>query len=89
MIYLAFFICFLYGFLVLYLSKGIDRLKDLENDQNKPVTSFSILVPFRNEALNLPGLLESIIALDYPTAQFELILIDDASSDASVVSSGT
>mgnify|MGYP000013208041 CR=1 FL=1 len=84
MIYLAFFICLLYGFLVLYLSKGFDRLKDLENVQNKPVTSFSILVPFRNEALNLPGLLESIIALDYPTAQFELILINDASSDASV-----
>ena len=84
MIYLAFFICLLYGFLVLYLSKGIDRLKDLENEQHKSETSFSILVPFRNEELNLPELLESIIALDYPTAQYELILINDASSDASV-----
>ena len=84
MIYLAFFICFLYGFLVLYLSKGIDRLKNTEPDQNKPVTSFSILVPFRNEEVNLPGLLESILTLDYPTTQFELILINDTSSDGSV-----
>ena len=84
MLYLAFFICFLYGFLVLYLSKGIDRLKDIIPDQDKAETSFSILVPFRNEELNLPGLLESIIKLDYPTEQFELIMINDDSSDSSV-----
>ncbi len=83
MIYVAFIICFLYGILILYFSKGIDRLKEIVSDQNKSVTSFSILVPFRNEELSLPGLLESIAALDYPKAQFELILINDASSDSS------
>ena len=83
MIYVAFIICFLYGILILYFSKGIDRLKEIVSDQNKSVTSFSILVPFRNEELSLPGLLKSIAALDYPKAQFELILINDASSDSS------
>ena len=83
MIYLAFFICLLYGFLILYLSKGIDRLKTINCDQNRPENSFSILVPFRNEELNLPTLLGSIIELDYPISQFELIVINDASSDAS------
>lgn len=84
MIYAAFIICFLYVLLILYFARGIDRLKDLVCDLNKPVTYFSILVPFRNEALNLPGLLESINALDYPADQFELILINDDSSDASL-----
>ncbi|MGB5321991.1 glycosyltransferase, partial [Lutimonas sp.] len=84
MIYVALIICFLYVLLILYFARGIDRLKDLVCDQNKPVTCFSILVPFRNEAISLPGLLDSVIALDYPTAQFEIILINDASSDASV-----
>ena len=84
MIYVALIICFLYVLLILYFARGIDRLKDLVCDQNKPVTCFSILVPFRNEAIGLPGLLDSVIALDYPTAQFEIILINDASSDASV-----
>ncbi len=83
MIYAAFIICFLYGFLILYFSKGIDRLKDLISDRERPVNFFSILVPFRNEALNLAGLLQSIVALDYPADQFELILINDNSSDAS------
>lgn len=84
MIYIAFIICFLYGLLILYYSKGSDRLKDLVYDQDKPVHFFSILVPFRNEELSLPEMLESIASLEYPVDQFELILINDASSDTSV-----
>ena len=83
MIYLAFFISLLYGFLILYLSKGIDRLKNTSIDHDSTVNSFSILIPFRNEELSLPILLKSVIALDYPTTQFEIILINDASSDSS------
>lgn len=84
MIYAAFIISFFYGFLILYLARGIDRLKYLTLDQNKPVTLFSILVPFRNEELSLPELLESINSIDFPVNQFELILINDASGDNSV-----
>jgi chlorobactene glucosyltransferase len=40
----------------------------------------SIIVPARNEEHNLPRLLRSLIALDYPT--FEVIVVDDASTDA-------
>lgn len=83
MIYLAFSISLLYGLLILYLGKGIDRLKAITIDHHTPVNSFSILVPFRNEELNLPDLLESMTALDYPTTQFEILLINDASSDSS------
>ncbi|TRX34037.1 glycosyltransferase [Flavobacterium sp. ZT3R18] len=44
-----------------------------------PKTSFTIIVPFRNEAENLPVLLESFSKLNYPTDLFEVILVDDAS----------
>jgi glycosyltransferase involved in cell wall biosynthesis len=44
-----------------------------------PKTSFTIIVPFRNEAENLPLLLESFSKLNYPTDLFEVILVDDAS----------
>lgn len=83
MILAAFFIYILYGFLVLYMTHGIGRLKDLDFDGSEPEASFSILVPFRNEELNLTGLLQSITSLNYPTEKFELILINDASSDTS------
>jgi len=48
-----------------------------------PKTRFSIVIPFRNEAQNLPKLLQSIDKLEYPKSLFEVILIDDASEDAS------
>jgi chlorobactene glucosyltransferase len=40
----------------------------------------SIVVPARNEEANLPRLLRSLIALDYPS--IEVIVVDDASTDA-------
>lgn len=42
--------------------------------------SVSIVVPARNEERNLPKLLRSLIALDYPA--YEVIVVDDASTDA-------
>ncbi|RYZ49397.1 MAG: glycosyltransferase [Proteobacteria bacterium] len=39
----------------------------------------SIVIPARNEAKNLPQLLESLKVLDYPN--FETIVVDDSSSD--------
>lgn len=52
-------------------------------NQNNVVTQvrFSIIVPFRNEAKNLPDLLSSIENLDYPRDLFELILVNDNSND--------
>ena len=40
----------------------------------------SIIVPARDEERNLPNLLDSLLAQDYPA--FEVIVIDDASTDA-------
>ena len=46
--------------------------------------SVSIIIPFRNEAENLPKLLKSIDAQEYPKHLFEVILVDDDSEDYSV-----
>lgn len=46
-------------------------------------TKFSVLIPFRNEAAYLPGLLQSIAEMDYPTAAFEVLLVNDHSTDLS------
>ena len=75
----------LYILLITLLCIGFKRLKQ---EQLKPAslehTSFSIIIPFRNEAKNLKLLLESLLLLNYPKSQFEIILIDDASTDESV-----
>lgn len=49
-----------------------------------PITpSVLLLVPFRNEAASLPGLLHHLDQLDYPAGQCHICLIDDASDDDS------
>ncbi len=52
-----------------------------------PRTTFSIIIPARNEAGNIAALLESILAQTYSRDLFEVIVVDDHSTDdtASVV----
>ncbi|WP_181566675.1 glycosyltransferase [Aequorivita sp. CIP111184] len=49
----------------------------------KPVTRFSIVIPFRNEAENLSSLLKTIEALNYPSELWEVIFVNDVSEDIS------
>lgn len=73
---------FLYAALITQLAFGIVKNnKQNEIEFSSPKTSFSIVVPFRNEAKNLPFLLESIEKLNYPTELFEVILVDDESEE--------
>ena len=81
MIFLALFIFVFYGLLILFLANGFDQLKAPIRENRDANTAFSILVPFRNEASNLPHLLNSFVALNYPKNKTEIILINDRSGD--------
>jgi len=50
------------------------------NFPSKP-THFSIVIPARNEAANIKTCVESILAQNYPTDFFEIIVMDDFSED--------
>nr|WP_298118804.1 glycosyltransferase [Flavobacterium sp.] len=73
----------IYVVFILQLIFGFDKVKSFVRTDEKPVTTFSIIVPFRNEEKNLPKLLKSISKLNYPKDLFEIILVDDFSTDAS------
>ena len=83
MIFPILVICAAYFFLILFLTKGFDKLESPGIDYSDSETNFSILVPFRNEEMGLPRLLKSINSLDYHPDKFEIILIDDDSNDNS------
>ncbi|MEJ0029267.1 MAG: glycosyltransferase [Bacteroidota bacterium] len=40
-----------------------------------------MIVPFRNEATNLPNLLKDLATIKYPSDKWEVILVDDHSTD--------
>jgi glycosyltransferase involved in cell wall biosynthesis len=62
---------------------GFAKVKSFEKIDLQPKTTFSIIVPFRNEEKNFRTLLDSISQLNYPLDLFEIIVIDDFSNDNS------
>jgi cellulose synthase/poly-beta-1,6-N-acetylglucosamine synthase-like glycosyltransferase len=58
---------------------GFDKIVDFKITDISSKTKFSIVVPFRNEGENLPNLIASFQNLNFPTSNFEVILIDDGS----------
>jgi glycosyltransferase involved in cell wall biosynthesis len=64
-----------------WLIFGFTKINSFGHLGLTPKTSFSIIVPFRNEAENLPVLLESFSKLNYPIDLFEVILVDDESEE--------
>ena len=70
-----------YVCLMLLFLRSSTKVSVLSNAHSKPEICFTIVVPFRNEVENLPKLLQSIEKVNYPTDQFEVILVDDESED--------
>ncbi|QTD38887.1 glycosyltransferase [Polaribacter batillariae] len=85
MIWFALFTFILYAILIIALAVGFTKVDEFILKNSKPKTSFSVIIPFRNEAKNLPNLLKSISLLNYPKELVEFIFVDDASSDNSLV----
>lgn len=79
-----FIIIIIYAAFIGFISYGFKKVPYFETAGLAPKTNFSIIVPFRNEAQNLPELLHSFSQLDYPRNQFEILFINDASEDNSV-----
>jgi biofilm PGA synthesis N-glycosyltransferase PgaC len=68
--------------LILGMLLGIRKLKTFQPSKETNIyTKFSIIIPFRNEARNLPDLLFSLIHSDYPLDAYEIYLVNDESSD--------
>jgi biofilm PGA synthesis N-glycosyltransferase PgaC len=69
---------------------GLTRLKSSEPDKSIQVEKVTVVIPFRNEAEHLPGLLEELFRQSCPATQYCVILVNDHSEDGSgnMVSTG-
>src|SRR5690606_30809499 len=84
MLVTGFIITLLYVLLIGSLIMGFNKVPTYKLTESTAKTTFTVIVPFRNEAENLPALLKSIQDLKYPNDLFEVILVDDESNDNSV-----
>ncbi len=78
-------ITIVYLFVIGLFVLGFDKLKAFRLEDISPKTTFTVIIPFRNEAENLQELLDSIYNLNYPKHLFEVILVNDQSEDKSLV----
>lgn len=76
-LFVAYFVCMI---MVIY---GFKKVKYFPAELVISETCFSVIIPFRNEAENLPNLLKTIAKLKYPSELFEIIFVNDASEDSS------
>ncbi|WP_456376101.1 glycosyltransferase family 2 protein [Lutibacter sp.] len=81
MIYISILIAILYFVLIITFIIGFNAVENIENKNSTPKNTFSIVIPFRDEAENLPKLFHSLLAINYPPSLFEIILINDNSKD--------
>lgn len=77
-------ITIMYLLLIAGFIYGFEKVKEFKLANLQSKTTFSVIIPFRNEAKNLPQLLDSIQSLKYPKHLFEVIFVNDFSGDDSV-----
>lgn len=85
-------LAFSYAFILILLLHHWEKTDTLSpNHSFVPSTPVSVLIPARNEALNIEKCLQALLKQDYPKQLLEIIVIDDFSDDltAEIVKSYT
>ena len=84
MIFLLIFVILFIGYsiLIFYYWLGWRTIPYFNIDQPGQPVSVSVIIPARNEENNIGALLQSLQRQDYPKQFFEVIVVDDHSSDS-------
>jgi cellulose synthase/poly-beta-1,6-N-acetylglucosamine synthase-like glycosyltransferase len=67
--------------LIIYYWISWRLIPEYSSAAEKPNTGFSVVIPVRNEEKNIIGCLESVCSQHYPSELFQVIAIDDCSTD--------
>jgi len=72
---------FIYAILIIYYWQSWASIPLFNQTTLEPSTKISVIIPARNEEKNIAALLKSISKQSYPQHLFEVIVIDDSSTD--------
>jgi glycosyltransferase involved in cell wall biosynthesis len=80
---IAFIFCLVYAVLIIYYHQSWNSIPDFRFSVSdfKPVTKISVIIPARNEGQNIDACLDSILSQSYPKRLFEVLVVDDHSTD--------
>jgi cellulose synthase/poly-beta-1,6-N-acetylglucosamine synthase-like glycosyltransferase len=85
---IAFIVCFFlsmgYAALMFAYRHGWEQQPVYKTNGSRPKTSISIIIPARNEEQNIGACISSILVNTYPKELFEIIVINDHSTDNTV-----
>lgn len=81
---IAVFVGFLYASMVTAFIVGLIKAGKSSLEFNNHVVPISVVAPLKDEEQNVENLINSITSQDFPIDQFEIILVDDHSSDRTV-----
>jgi cellulose synthase/poly-beta-1,6-N-acetylglucosamine synthase-like glycosyltransferase len=70
-----------YAILISAITIGWWRLKVFKNNMQTPEVKVSVVVAARNETANVSTLLKSLLNQNYPSELYEIIIVDDHSTD--------
>jgi cellulose synthase/poly-beta-1,6-N-acetylglucosamine synthase-like glycosyltransferase len=79
--YIIIGIALCYGLLVIYYWHSWRSVPVYVPGTLQPQTKISVIIPARNEEENIAALLQALEKQSYPSSQFEVIVIDDHSTD--------
>src|SRR5688500_17036792 len=80
-ILIFFVLMVIYGWKVEQYRRGWLQIREFNPGNTVPVTFISVIIPARNEQENIPVLLESLAKQQYPEDLWEVIIVDDHSTD--------
>jgi len=81
-LFLFFLLMVCYAVLITYYQKAWNRLPEFVLPDKQPSVFISVIIAARNEEKNIPDLLKSLYDQQYPKELYEIIIVDDHSTDA-------
>ena len=84
LLYITIGLFVIYSILILYYKIGWQEIRPFLPAKREPVTKISVIIAARNEEENIGKLLESLEVQNYPDSLFEVIVVDDHSTDNTV-----
>jgi len=81
LLYITIGLLIIYSILILFYRAGWLELKSFSQTDHEPSVKISVIIPARNEEENIGKLLSSLEKQTYPSHLYEVIVVDDHSTD--------